>query len=273
MVPDAPIRRSAASDDVRADLVHTGLVLVDDVPDPASMLALTRQLGAAVVPHRDSGPDGVTLIEDRGARAAALAGFTRASLYPHTDRSGTADPPGLLFTVYGREPTSGGESVLVDGRAVYLDLAENDPPALAALSAPRSAMFGGADGYLTSVFAVADGVVSLRFRFDALSRFGPRAEPHVPALRAAIERHLWTVPARTATGYVLDNRRWLHGRRAYTGPRLVYRIVANAVRPGVIVGGFPERLDRTTSRAVSYAATVGCEHRERQSCSSSGAGT
>lgn len=247
MLPDVHIRRSTAPEDVLADLARTGLALVDAVPDPASMLALTRRLGAVVVPHRDSGPDGVTIIEDRGARAAALAGFTRSSLFPHTDRSGTLDPPTLLFTVCGREPTGGGESVLVDGRAVCLDLAESDPPALTALSTPRSAMFGGADGYLTSVFTVADGLVSIRFRLDTLARFGPRVEPHIPALRAAIERHAWTVPARTGSGYVLDNRRWLHGRRDYRGPRRVYRILANVARPGLIVGGFPANLDRTAA--------------------------
>ena len=241
MPSHVPVRRLSEPEDVRDDLARTGLALVDTVRDPASMLTLTRRLGAVVVPHRDSGPDGVTIIEDRGARAVALAGFTRSSLFPHTDRSGTLDPPSLLFTVCGREPTGGGESVLVDGRAVYLDLAESDPRALTALSAPRSAMFGGADGHLTSVFAVSDGVVSVRFRLDTLARFGPGAEPHLPALRAAIERHAWSVPARIGAGYVLDNRRWLHGRRADTGPRLVYRIVADATRPGLVDGGFTDR--------------------------------
>lgn len=47
--------------------------------------------------------------------------------------------------------------------------------------------------------------------------------------------------------YVLDNQRWLHGRRAYTGPRLVYRIVAASARPGLVVGGFPAPLDRVAA--------------------------
>ena len=242
---DALIRRATAVDCVLADLARTGLALIDAMPGPAQMIALTHVLGATLVPHRDSGPDGVTVIEDRAARGTAFAGFTRSPLAPHTDRSGAAEPPDLVMTVCGSEPTSGGESILVDGRAVYLDLAENDPAALRGLSARRSALFGGADGHLSSVFAEGEGgIVSFRFRLDALARFGPAAAPHIPALRAAIDRHARAAPVQVGAGYVLDNRRWLHGRRAYEGPRLVYRVTARA-RPGSILGGFT--IDRTTT--------------------------
>lgn len=252
MLPDLPVRRATALDEVRADLSTAGLALIDIIPDPARLIALTRALGATVVPHRDSGPDGVTVIEDRGARAAAFAGFTQSALTPHTDRSGTADPPNLLLTVCAREPTSGGESILVDGRAVYLHLAYTAPDALKAFSAPRSALFGGADGYLGSVFTLEnDDIVSVRLRLDALARFSPTAAPHLPTLRGAIERHAIVVPTRAGIGYVLDNHRWLHGRRRYTGPRRLYRVTAYA-QPGSIASGFTnrERNAVQNSRAV-----------------------
>jgi hypothetical protein len=239
LLPDLPVRQSMAPADIMADLTRTGLALVDSVTGAAQLVELTRSLGATVVPHRDSGPDGVTVIEVRGARDAALAGFARSPVSPHTDRSGSACPPDLLLTACGRAATAGGEALLVDGRAVYLDLMQNAPDALHGLANPRSALFGGADGQLCSMFTTEGGTVAIRLRLDSLARFGPAAAPHVPALRAAIGRHTRTVPMRAGFGYVLDNRRWLHGRRAYNGPRLLYRVLASA-RPGSIAGGFTE---------------------------------
>ena len=147
------------------------------------------------------------MIEDRGQRVAALAGFTRAALALHTDRSGVADPPDLLMTVCAAGPSSGGELLLADGRAVYLDLARKAPATLTALAAPRSALFGGADGYLGSVFAPHSDAVAVRLRLDSLARFSPAVAPHIPTLRAAIDRHTIAVPARAGVGYVVDNRR------------------------------------------------------------------
>lgn len=179
-----------------------------------------------------------------------MAGSTRTVLSPRTDGSGIERPPTLLLTACGREPHSGGESLLVDGRAVHDHLARNAPDALAALSEPRSALFGGADGHLGSVFAPApDGMVAIRLRLDSLVRFAPAVAPHVPALRAAIQRHTIVVPVRAGWGYALNNRRWLRGRRRFEGPRLMYRVIANPL-PGTVPAGFePEDAARALDPA------------------------
>lgn len=237
MLLNSPIRHCSASADVLSDLRRVGLALIDGLPGSAALVDLARSLGI-VVPHRDSGPDGVTLIEDQGAQSAGMTGFTRAELLPHTDRSGVERPPILLLTVCGREPDVGGESLIVDGRAVFEDLAQSAPDALAALSEPRSALFGGAGGYLGAIFAIDPcGLVSIRLRLDSLARFAPVAAPHISFLRAAVERHTTVLPLRAGFGYVLNNRRWLHGRRGFEGPRLIYRVTADPW-PGTVPAGF-----------------------------------
>jgi hypothetical protein len=253
MLLNSPIRRCSAPADVLADLQRIGAALIDEVHRPADLVELARSLGT-VAPHRDSGPDGVTAIEDRGAESPAMAGFTRAELSPHTDRSGIESPPIVLLTACGREPHTGGESLIVDGRAVYEDLAHNAPDALAALCEPRSVLFGGADGHLGSVFTPAsDGVVAIRLRLDSLVRFSPAVAPHIPTLRAAIQRHTTVLAVRAGSGYVLNNRRWLHGRRGFEGPRLMYRVIADPL-PGTVPVGFrPEDAVTSGKRALDPA--------------------
>jgi hypothetical protein len=58
-------------------------------------------------------------------------------------------------------------------------------------------------------------------------------------LRATIDRHAVTLQLRVTQGYVLDNRRWLHGRRAFSGNRVLYRVTANPLPQLAIASGFP----------------------------------
>lgn len=101
------------------------------------MIALASALGARVVAHPDNAADGATTIEDRGAGAPASADVTRTALIPDNDRAGVIDPPDLLMTVCAVAASSGVQLLLVDGRTVYLDLADRAPDALAALATPR----------------------------------------------------------------------------------------------------------------------------------------
>jgi hypothetical protein len=236
LLSDLPRRRRGSPGEVLDDLARVGIALLNGVTAPVDLLTLADAIGT-VVPHRDSRPDGVTVIEDRGETGTALAGFSCRGLSPHTDRSSVERPPGLVLAVCSREPAAGGEFVLVDGQMVYDELAATDLAALDALCAPRSALFGGADGHLGSVFSSLCGVVAIRLRLDGLVRFAPTVTPHLPALRGAIDQHTSMLPLRAGTGYVINNQRWLHGRCPFQGPRVLYRVTADP-HPGSIPSGF-----------------------------------
>ncbi|KOV78534.1 hypothetical protein ADL03_39775 [Nocardia sp. NRRL S-836] len=213
-----------------------GLAVVEGLDGPGDLLRFAQSI-AIVVPHRDSGPDGVTTIADLGESVvrSGFAGFSACALNPHTDRSGVPHPPGLLMMSCAQAATTGGDCVLIDGQAVYEDLAESEPEALIALSTPRSVLFGGASGHLSSIFSDnGRGRIAVRLRLDELAQFTPEVDRWIPVLRAAIDRHAIGFGLTAGQGYVLDNHRWLHGRRAFTGQRVVHRVNGDPL-PGLVV--------------------------------------
>ncbi|WP_084427765.1 TauD/TfdA family dioxygenase [Kibdelosporangium aridum] len=229
MVLDSLERYRVEVHGIPAALAGRGLALVEGLADSSDLLRLAESIGT-VVPHRDSGADGVTTIADLGTERvqSGFAGFSACALNPHTDRSGVDHPPVLLMTSCGLPTATGGECVLIDGQAVYDDLAESEPDALRAFCAPRSVLFGGAAGYLGSIFTDADdGRIEVRLRLDDLAQFSPEVCRWLPTLRAAIDRHAMMIKLDMGQGYVLNNHRWLHGRRAFTGQRVIFRVNAN----------------------------------------------
>lgn len=229
--------------DLVSALAECGFAVFDGVVDSVDLIRLTRSIGT-VVPHRDSDPDGVTTIADLGGEhvGTGLAGFSARALNPHTDRSGIANPPALLAMSCMQAAASGGECVIVDGKAVYEDLAATEPDALMALRTPRSALFGGAPGHLGSTFGnTTGGRITVRLRLDSLAQFSPEAIRWVPALRAAINGNALTFRRDPGQGYILHNHRWLHGRRAFTGQRVMYRVHGNPLPPWRIPSGFRAR--------------------------------
>jgi alpha-ketoglutarate-dependent taurine dioxygenase len=211
--------------ELAACLAAHGIARFDGVPDERALLELADPLGMAVE-HRDSRPDGMTVISNRAASAAGRgrAGFTDQALMPHTDGSDRHRPPHLMMLVCAR-PGRGGQCLVVDGQAVHADLAATAPEALADLSAPRSAYFGGAAGFVGQVLEPhPDGYISLRLRLDKLAQFSPRVQRSLPVLREIVDRHVVTISLKAGAGYVVNNRRWLHGRRSFTGDRVMWRV-------------------------------------------------
>jgi hypothetical protein len=154
----------------------------------------------------------------------------------------------LLLTACASTAATGGACRLTDGLAVHDDLATTCPEALAAFRRPRTTLFGGAGGYLGSVFTnvpSADGAPArrmIRLRLDDLVVFSPEIARWVPALQAAIDRHSHCVELAVGQGYLVDNHRWLHGRDAYDGPRVLYRLHGDplpglGLHPGIPLEG------------------------------------
>lgn len=237
---------------LKTALAARGIALFSGVPEAASLVDLARTMGT-VVDHRDSDGNGVTTIAacaKSAENSSGFAGFTYDALPAHTDRSGIAKPPHLLFVTCARTGTAGGACVTVDARAVYDDLAREHPKGLAALRTPRTVLFGGAAGHLGAVFtSLADDRLAIRLRLDDLATFSPLVVRHLPALRDLIDRHSIIFTLEPGQGYVLDNYRWLHGRHAFTGDRILYRVHANPPTTRALPRGFRPLHDRANSAA------------------------
>ncbi|WP_412542605.1 TauD/TfdA family dioxygenase [Longispora sp. K20-0274] len=229
-----------AADQLAAALARDGLATFDGVFGRGETLRLAGRL-LLIVEHRDSDPDGVTFIADRGelARKTGYAGFGTGSLAPHTDGSALRHPPEVVLLVCARPGISGGESLIIDGRAVHADLRANNPDLLGVLDQPHSAYFGTGPSHLGSVFEhpTADRV-SLRLRLDELARFTPAIDQRLPELHDTIARHTMVLPLEAGQGYVLANHRMLHGRRAFTGGRAMYRVLGDPLPEHAIPRGF-----------------------------------
>ena len=235
----ADIRDPAQHPRIAAQLRERGLVTFSGIADRAALAAVARRL-MAIRPHRDAGPDGVTVITDTQASTFGYAAFTDAELFPHTDGSSLPDPPGLLLLACRRPADEGGKTLLADGARIVGTLAEQNPTALRSLSAPRAAFFGAPGGYLGPVCGPGGpGRASIRLRLDDLAWFCADATSAIPLLHAAISQHLQTFRLHVGEGMLLSNTRWLHGRERYAGRRVMLCILGDPLPGTGIVPGFP----------------------------------
>lgn len=224
---------------VIALLREHGLVTFTGIPDRTTLARAARRL-MSIRPHRDAGPDGVTVITDTQTTDPGYAAFSDAELTPHTDGTSLPDSPGLLLLTCQRPASQGGNTLLADAARITATLAGQHPDALRALSAPRAAYFGTAGGYLGPVCEPAGpGRARIRLRLDDLAMFSADATPIIPLLRAVITQHMHTIQLRTGQGLLVSNTRWLHGRDRYTGPRVMLRILGDPFPGTGIQPGFP----------------------------------
>jgi alpha-ketoglutarate-dependent taurine dioxygenase len=209
-------------------LAHDGLVTFDRVMTRADLLYLGNQIGEIYV-HRDAAFDGITEVRSSPVHSegSGYSGFTDNELILHIDRSGVENPPtfGLLYC--HEQASTGGETILADGKAIYEQLVLHQPELLEELSEPQCAVFGGGESLVRAgVFSqMADGSTCIRCRFDQLGYYNAVVANALPILMNVIDRSVVKFRLRKGQGYLLLNRRWLHGRTAFEGAREMWRVL------------------------------------------------
>ena len=199
--------------------------------------AFLRQVSAIgdVVPHRDSNRDGVTVVafDPDLAGNQGYAAMSCGPLRPHTDSSGLPSPPGAVALYCEESSGSGGETFLVDGYQLHESLSHDHPLTLEALTRAASVVFRSGDSlYNGAIFEqTVRGKLAVRLRLDDLGYFSADLVPHMLILQQYIQHLGLTLNLTRGQGYIIDNLRFLHGRRPFHGKRRMLRLLVNPGLP------------------------------------------
>ncbi|MGW2137595.1 TauD/TfdA family dioxygenase [Streptomyces sp. NPDC001773] len=236
----APLATGFSQITTAMELVRTrGIATVEGLDTRTKVLSFARQV-MTLVSHRDSDPDALTTIRDRGASSQrpGLAGLGTGELLAHTERSSLPSPPHLMLLVCQQPVDSGGDVLLTDGRALHTFLLERAPQALEMMTLPGTAFYGDGGGHPSQIFTRHRGErITIRLRQDALAAFSPLLQPHLAHLRTAIETVQQRITLNAGQGYIIDNSRWLHARTGFRGDRVCLRALGSPRTP--IPPGFP----------------------------------
>jgi alpha-ketoglutarate-dependent taurine dioxygenase len=173
-------------------------------------------------PHETAG--GLTIIHPQLPSSEDLgrAAFTSRGLKLHTDRAIELDPPAILATLVLENSDLGGETLLLDGQLMsHTLLANRDVLSDLVLS-------DGASGSVR-VFEVDGSVCRIRYRDDDVAHPAALTDNAAFVLRQ-LHQHM-ELPLRlrlqAREGYLIHNHRYLHGREAFAGHRVIARFLAD----------------------------------------------
>jgi alpha-ketoglutarate-dependent taurine dioxygenase len=215
--------------EAKNELEKTGIIFLKDIHSEITGGLLAPHFGK-VVANLDASKNGITEIteEKTGNNQKNSRAFTRMSLVPHTDRSTIINPPKYLLNWVQEKSPYGGETLLLDGKNLYQEIKKEYPQHLKILL-DKIAMFSdGINSYISPIFKKQkNGDITIRFRDDNCVSFSDEAKPAVTILQKLISEKSVSYSFEAGEGYLIDNTRWLHGRNAYSGHRLICRIHIN----------------------------------------------
>lgn len=220
-------------------LQRSGALIVDltalsDAASDAYFLGLQPELGYVI--KDETTPEGWYRVSDKGAYANRHYLADQPGTFPlHTDRAFSPDPPPIIGLLCKRRATQGGETLLIDGKQLYLQLLRD----LGADSV--SSLFQCVYRIERSSLALSRPLFFYndRKRTCIAYRRGDSAatvtiEPGFERLVRKIDSYLLDpsqqlrVMLEPQELLLIDNHRFLHGRTAFSGQRLLYRLYFSA---------------------------------------------
>ncbi|WP_028534075.1 TauD/TfdA family dioxygenase [Paludibacterium yongneupense] len=212
---------------LRDTFEQRGLVLLQGIASPAEFIGQLGQMGS-VYHRQDEDRPGLSHIRpDRSIMARYHFDPEQTALEPHTDRCALAHPPRMLAIWVERQSRIGGTSLFVDGEALYADVAVHCPDIMSTLCRPGAIVYKSDDGDFveSSIFSLAGGRFSIRFKLDKMVYLAPDLAAVLPRFQETIRTSALNLRIASHEGYLIDNLRWLHGRTAFMGERSAWRLL------------------------------------------------
>ena len=217
--------------EIRDELRSQGVALTHlPTADAPTIVRFCQQFGT-IRPHRDADRDGITRIRrvDAVSNDATYKAFGEGELLPHTDGSSVPAPPNLVIQYCVRPAQLGGATLLVDASTVWTRLTKTRPYLADVLAKPNTVWFGlGPSAYLGSIFTVINGRPEVRFRYDDQGYYSKEVALALPYLMEVIYSEAITVNLAASDLILIDNKRWLHGRTTFSGPRELWRTLVDS---------------------------------------------
>eukprot|EP01040_Poterioochromonas_malhamensis_P000569 gene569-609_t len=263
-------------DNVESDLISlishelrdNGIVLIRHVTNREKLSCVGSALGDIEQPREvGEGPFSViTAREDVISQRESFSsadGYSSKALPLHTDRSAKKNPPDILICVVEKQSSIDGESTLCDGKQVAEHVKSENPEFFHSLLT-TSVHFQFKDGSLSApLLEEKNGVFSWRLRQDAQIFLPLALVEHWKYFLQVLAQFTCTLRFEEGEGYVLNNRRWFHGRNSFEGERRVIRLLITGFEGKKLVQGFQSSFVTTapTENEVSLIGNAIAEFR------------
>lgn len=238
-------------DNVESDLISLishelrdyGIVLIRHVPHREKLSCVGSALGDVEQPREvGEGPFSViTAREDVISQRESFSsadGYSSKALPLHTDRSAKKNPPDILICVVEKQSSTDGESTLCDGKQVA-EHVKSENPEFFHLLLTTPVHFQFKDGSLSApLLEEKNGVFSWRLRQDGQIFLPLALVEHWKYFLQVLLQFTYTLRFEEGEGYVLNNKRWFHGRNCFEGERRVIRLLITSFEEKKLIQGF-----------------------------------